>query len=70
MAASNVIGMAPFILATQSGWGWESNKSCIARSTCLNVFGGSASSASVNQAPTARIVSNLSDGGTFLRVTH
>lgn len=34
----------PLCVTTQSGWGWENNKSCIARSTCLNVVGGSSSS--------------------------
>lgn len=34
----------PLCVTTQSGWGWENNKSCISRSTCINVVGGSASS--------------------------
>lgn len=34
----------PLCVTTQSGWGWENNKSCIARSTCLNVVGESSSS--------------------------
>ncbi len=33
----------PLCVTTQSGWGWENNKSCIARSTCVNVVGGSSS---------------------------
>lgn len=48
----------PLCVTTQSGWGWENNKSCISRSTCINVVGGSSSSAPANRAPTARIVSN------------
>lgn len=35
----------PLCVTTQSGWGWENNKSCISRSTCINVVGGSSSSA-------------------------
>lgn len=34
----------PLCVNTQSGWGWENNKSCISRSTCINVVGGSSSS--------------------------
>ena len=34
----------PLCVTTQSGWGWENNKSCISRSTCINVVGGSSSS--------------------------
>lgn len=33
----------PLCVNTQSGWGWENNKSCISRSTCINVVGGSSS---------------------------
>lgn len=33
----------PLCVTTQSGWGWENNKSCISRSTCINVVGGSSS---------------------------
>ena len=33
----------PLCVTTQSGWGWENNKSCIARSTCMNIVGGSSS---------------------------
>jgi cellulose 1,4-beta-cellobiosidase len=35
----------PLCATTQNGWGWENNKSCIARSTCVSVVGGSSSSA-------------------------
>jgi cellulose 1,4-beta-cellobiosidase len=34
----------PLCVTTQSGWGWENNKSCISRSTCINVVGDSSSS--------------------------
>ncbi|MDO8344806.1 MAG: glycoside hydrolase family 6 protein [Cellvibrio sp.] len=34
----------PLCVNTQSGWGWENNKSCISRSTCTNIVGGSTSS--------------------------
>jgi cellulose 1,4-beta-cellobiosidase len=33
----------PLCVTTQSGWGWENNKSCISRSTCINVVGGASS---------------------------
>jgi len=35
----------PLCVTTQNGWGWENNKSCISRSTCINVVGGSSSAA-------------------------
>lgn len=33
----------PLCVTTQSGWGWENNKSCIARSTCTSIVGSSSS---------------------------
>ncbi|MGV8836490.1 glycoside hydrolase family 6 protein [Cellvibrio sp.] len=41
----------PLCVTTQSGWGWENNKSCISRSTCINVVGGSSISST---APSSR----------------
>lgn len=35
----------PLCVTTQNGWGWENNKSCISRATCVNVVGGSSSMA-------------------------
>lgn len=33
----------PLCASTQNGWGWENNKSCIARSTCTNIVGSTSS---------------------------
>lgn len=38
----------PLCVTTQSGWGWENNKSCIARSTCTNIVGSSSSTITVS----------------------
>ncbi|WP_323814417.1 glycoside hydrolase family 6 protein [Cellvibrio sp. NN19] len=49
----------PLCVTTQSGWGWENNKSCIARSTCVNVVGGSSSSVVSSVAPSSSSVSSV-----------
>ena len=50
----------PLCVTTQSGWGWENNRSCISRSTCMNVVGGSSSVAVSSVAPSSSsVVSSL-----------
>ncbi len=43
----------PLCVTTQSGWGWENNKSCIARSTCVNVVGETSSSVAPSSRPSS-----------------
>ena len=48
----------PLCVTTQSGWGWENNRSCISRSTCMNVVGGSSSVAVSSVAPSSSSVAS------------
>lgn len=50
----------PLCVTTQSGWGWENNKSCISRSTCINVVGGSSSIAPSSSSRSSVIPSSSS----------
>jgi cellulose 1,4-beta-cellobiosidase len=50
----------PLCVNTQSGWGWENNKSCISRSTCINVVGGSSSIAPSSSSRSSVIPSSSS----------
>lgn len=50
----------PLCVTTQSGWGWENNKSCISRSTCINVVGGSSSAAPVSSSRSSVMPSSSS----------
>lgn len=60
----------PLCVSTQSGWGWENNRSCISRSTCMNVVGGSSSAAVSSVAPSSSsVVSSLPVSSSSLAVS-
>lgn len=54
----------PLCVTTQSGWGWESNKSCISRSTCASqpqpwgVVGASSSSVATSRSISSSSISS------------
>jgi cellulose 1,4-beta-cellobiosidase len=50
----------PLCVTTQSGWGWESNKSCIARSTCPNIVGETSSSIAPSSSSRSSVVTTSS----------
>lgn len=54
----------PLCVTTQSGWGWENNKSCISRSTCINVVGGSSSSIAPNSSSRSSVAPSSSSVAT------
>ncbi|WP_084618047.1 glycoside hydrolase family 6 protein [Cellvibrio sp. OA-2007] len=59
----------PLCVTTQSGWGWENNKSCIARSTCTNIVGGSSSSIAPSSSSRSSVVPSSSSVATTSSVT-
>lgn len=54
----------PLCVSTQSGWGWESNKSCISRSTCASqpapwgIVGASSSSVATSRSSSSSSLSS------------
>ncbi len=54
----------PLCVTTQSGWGWENNKSCISRSTCTNIVGGSSSSIAPGSSSRSSVVPSSSSVAT------
>jgi cellulose 1,4-beta-cellobiosidase len=59
----------PLCVTTQSGWGWENNKSCISRSTCINIVGGSSSSIAPSSSSRSSIAPSSSSVATTSSVT-
>jgi len=59
----------PLCVTTQSGWGWENNKSCIARSTCTNIVGNSSSNIAISSSSIARSSSSIPRSSSSIAVS-